>query len=61
MQMDGTAYDAVDLDYLENRIKAFNPYANFVRTTVNHYGLEGLHAHYTNFSEEQYKSAVEAL
>lgn len=55
------AYDAVNLDYLENRIKSFNPNVNFVRTTVNHYGLEGLSAHYTNFTEEQYKSAIKIL
>lgn len=55
------AYDAVDLDYLEKRIKAFHPGVNFIRTTVNHYGLEGLHAHYTNFTEDQYKSALEVL
>jgi transketolase len=55
------AYDAVDLDYLEDRIKVFNPNVNFVRTTVEHHGLEGLHAHYTNFTEEQYKSALEVL
>ena len=55
------AYDAVDLDYLENRIRCFNPNVKFVRTTVEHYGLEGLHAHYTNFTEEQYKSALETL
>ena len=55
------AYDAVDLDYLERRIKAFHPDVNFVRTTVEHFGLKGLHAHYTNFSEEQYKEALASL
>lgn len=55
------AYDAVDLDYLEKRIKAFHPDVNFIRTTVEHFGLKGLHAHYTNFSEEQYKEAIESL
>lgn len=55
------AYDPVDLDYLENRIKAFNPDVNFIRTTVNHHGLEGLNAHYTNFTEDQYKFALGEL
>ncbi len=55
------AYDPVDLDYLEKRIKAFHPDVNFVRTTVEHFGLKGLHAHYTNFSEEQYREALESL
>jgi transketolase len=55
------AYDAVDLDYLETRIKAFNPKVNFVRTTVESFGLSGLDAHYTNFTEQQYLEAVESL
>ena len=56
-----SAYDTVDLDYLDNRIKAFHPDVNYVRTTVEHFGLNGLHAHYTNFSEEQYKEALASL
>ena len=56
-----SAYDTVDLDYLENRIKAFHPDVNYVRTTVEHFGLKGLHAHYTNFTEEQYKEALASL
>lgn len=55
------AYDAVDLDYLENRIKAFHPDVNFVRTTVETFGLSGLDAHYTNFTEQQYLEAIESL
>ena len=55
------AYDAVDVDYLEKRIKAFHPNVNYVRTTVEHFGLKGLHAHYTNFNEEQYKEALASL
>jgi len=55
------AYDAVDLDYLETRIKAFNPEVNFVRTTVESFGLSGLDAHYTNFTEQQYLEAVGSL
>ena len=42
-------------------MKAFHPDINFVRTTVEHCGLEGQHAHYTNFNEEQYKAALETL
>ena len=56
-----SAYDTVDLDYLENRIKAFHPDVNYVRTTVEHFGFKGLHAHYTNFNEEQYKEALASL
>ena len=56
-----SAYDTVDLDYLENRIKAFHPDVHYVRTTVEHFGLKGLHAHYTNFNEEQYKEALASL
>jgi transketolase len=55
------AYDPVDLDYLEDRIKSFNPFVNFVRTTVEHFGLVGLDAHYTNFTEQQYQEAIESL
>ena len=56
-----SAYDTVDLDYLEKRIKALHPDVNYVRTTVEHFGLKGLHAHYTNFNEEQYKEALASL
>ena len=55
------AYDPVDLTKLENRVKAFCPSAKFHKTTVEHFGLEGLHAHYTNFTEEQYKEAIASL
>jgi len=56
-----SAYDTVDLDYLENRIKAFHPDVNYVRTTVEHFGLKGLHAHSTNFNEERSKEALASL
>jgi transketolase len=55
------AYDAVDVDVLEKRIKAFHPDVTYVRTTVDQFGLSGLDAHYTNFTEEQYKEAVAGL
>jgi len=56
-----SAYDAVDLDYLEQRIHAFHPDVNFCRTTVEHFGLKGVEAHYDNFTEEQYLKALETL
>ena len=56
-----SSYDAVDVDVLERRIKAFHPDVTYVRTTVDQFGLSGLDAHYTNFTEEQYKEAVAGL
>lgn len=55
------AYDPVNLILLENRIKAFNPRVKFCRTSVEHFGLKGLDAHYTNFTEEQYLEAIDSL
>jgi len=55
------AYDPVNLILLENRIKAFNPRVRFCRTSVEHFGLKGLDAHYTNFTEEQYQEAIKLL
>ena len=55
------AYDPVDVSLLETRMKAFCPSVEFYKTTVEHFGLEGLHAHYTNFTEEQYKEAIASL
>jgi len=56
-----SAYDPVNLVTLENRIKSFNPNVKFVRTSVEHFGLKGLDAHYTNFTEEQYQEAIKSL
>jgi transketolase len=56
-----SAYDSIDLDYLEKRVKSFNPKVNFIRTTVEFFGLSGLDAHYTNFTEQQYLEAVKSL
>jgi len=56
-----SAYDSIDLDYLEERVKSFNPKVNFIRTTVEFFGLSGLDAHYTNFTEQQYLEAVKSL
>ena len=55
------AYDSVDLDYLEKRLKSFYPDINFLRTSVEKFGLTGLSAHYQNLSEDQYKKAIESL
>ena len=55
------AYDSIDIDYLEKRLKSFNPNINFIRTTVEQYGLTGLSAHYTNLTKEQYAEAIESL
>ena len=55
------AYDTVDLDYLENRLKSFLPSINFIETTVDWYGLSGQSAHYTNLTNEQYESALKKL
>ncbi len=55
------AYDPVDVSLLETRMKAFCPSVEFHKTTVEYFGLKGLHAHYTNFTEEQYKEAIASL
>jgi len=57
------AYDPVNIMLLEQRMRAFCPgRLKFHRTTVNYFGLDdGLHAHYTNFTEEQYKEAIASL
>ena len=48
--------------HLENLLwYTFHPDVKFIRTTVEHFGLKGLHAHYTNFSEQQYMEAVASL
>ena len=56
-----SAYDPVNLILLENRIKSFNNNVKFIRTSVEHFGLKGLDAHYTNFTEEQYQEAIKSL
>lgn len=57
------AYDPVNIMLLEQRMRAFCPgRLQFHRTTVNYFGLDdSLHAHYTNFTEEQYKEAIASL
>ena len=55
------AYDSVDLEYLEKRLKSFYPDINFLKTSVEKFGLTGLSAHYQNLSEDQYQKAIESL
>lgn len=57
------AYDPVNIMLLEQRMRAFCPgRLKFHRTKVNYFGLDdSLHAHYTNFTEEQYKEAIKSL
>ena len=55
------AYDSIDLKYLEKRLKTFYPKINFVETSVEKFGLSGLSAHYVNFTDDQYKKAIESL
>jgi transketolase len=53
------AYDSVDVDYLEKRIKAFNENVEVVRTTVEHYPfLKGLDAHYYCMNEQDYINSI---
>jgi transketolase len=56
------AYDFVDVDYLETRLKAFLPNINIHHTTVEQFPfLKGLEAHYKVMSENDYKQAIEML
>lgn len=52
-----SAYDIVDLDYLEKRIKAFHEKVVFIRTKVEHFDfLKGLDAHYYCMNESDYEN-----
>ena len=57
------AYDAINILLLEQRMRAFCPSnLKFHRTKVNHFGLDDSpHAHYTNFTKEQYEEAIASL
>tara|TARA_R110002020_G_scaffold112408_2_gene258643 strand:+ start:66 stop:701 length:636 start_codon:yes stop_codon:yes gene_type:complete len=56
------AYDAVDVDYLSLRLRAFLPRINLVYTSVNTFPfLRGLNAHYHVMSEEDYMTATREL
>jgi len=49
------AYDSIDEEYLIERLRAFLPSINIVKTSVAHYPfLKGLNAHYHVMSEEDY-------
>lgn len=51
-----SAYDDVDLNYLEKRIKAFHEDVVFVKTKVEHFDfLHGLNAHYYCMNQEDYE------
>ena len=55
-------YDAVDLDYLERRCKAFLPDIRFHRTNSSCLPfLEGLDAHYVKMSESEYNISKEFI
>lgn len=56
------AYKEVDSEYLINRLKAFLPTINIVRTTVEQFPfLKGLNAHYHVMTEENYNEALNIL
>ena len=56
------AYDAVDVPYLEKRLKAFLPDIIIHYTYVNHYSfLKGINAHYHIMSKEDYKEGLHSL
>ena len=55
------AYDSVDLEYLQKRLMSFYPEIIIFRTSVEKFGLTGLSAHYTNFTQEQYEKAIDSL
>ena len=56
------AYDAVDVPYLEKRLKAFLPDIKIHYTYVNHFPfLKGINAHYHIMSKEDYKLGLKEL
>ncbi len=56
------AYDSVDIDYLEKRLKSFLPSVNIVRTKGDIFSfLNGLNAHYHIMSKENYEEAIGEL
>ena len=56
------AYDAVDVPYLEKRLKAFLPDITIHYTKVNHFSfLKGINAHYHIMSKEDYKAGLYSL
>ena len=56
------AYDAVDEQYLERRLRAFLPDVNILHSDVNHFPfLRGLNSHYHIMKEHDYRQAVSML
>jgi len=56
------AYDSVNIDYLETRLKSFLPSINVIRTKVNQFSfLNGLNAHYHVMSKDDYDEATKEL
>tara|TARA_Y100000310_G_scaffold118913_1_gene117766 strand:- start:742 stop:1377 length:636 start_codon:yes stop_codon:yes gene_type:complete len=56
------AYDTIDVDYLEKRLRIFLPEINIIHTNVNQFSfLRGLNAHYHVMSKNDYKEACSAL
>jgi len=54
-----TAYESIDMDYLEMRLKSFLPTINICRTKVNYFPfLHGINAHYHIMSEIDYTLAT---
>ena len=55
-------YDAIDVDCLEKRCKAFLPNIKFHRTEVEQFPfLNGMDAHYMKLTEEDYEIGLEIL
>jgi transketolase len=56
-----SAYDSVDVVYLENRLKAFLPRVEIVHTSVERFPfLKGINAHYHIMSKEDYECLEES-
>jgi len=56
-----SAYDKIDIDYLERRLVSFNPDVKIIKTNNMFSFLSGIHAHYAGITEETYKTALEEL
>jgi transketolase N-terminal domain/subunit len=55
-------YDAIDLDYLSRRLKAFLPSINIHRTNVNELSfLRGIEAHYIKMDQEMFQKGLNEL
>jgi len=56
------AYDSMDINYLEKRLKAFLPEIKIIKTNVNQLPfLRGLNAHYHIMSKEDLKFGLKIL